>query len=264
MQMKILKDTLSYFDQKTNCLSFIPQNSQKFKSSLAVFGHGYTADKSSILSWASKLADEGMPAIIFDWPGHYLGNYSEVASFEQFKAHAHELFLEAYLKLAAQVKGESHFADVSSFKLILGGHSLGAQLALHASELPEFANRDVVYLGVGIGMAPKHVVHLFDTPFYKATLDIRRQLVSAELSPENVFPWIKEAKENLSISQKRIHLITGQDDVVVGEDGTERFFEHLQKHGNHVTMERPLKLPHHQPDAASSHIKKFIKDHVWV
>jgi len=247
--MKVLKEYLSYADQKTNALLFLPDSDIETKKTVALFTHGYTADKSSIINWPIRLAEMGMPCVLFDLPGHYLGNFSEVLDFNFFKEHAHELFARALTLLSTY----------SIDEVVLGGHSLGAMLALKALNLPEFQEVKTRAIGVGIGMAPKDVVHLFDTPFYKTTLNLREQLVSPELNSGNVFPWIKEEKEHVNLSGKIIHLITGLDDLVVGEDGTERFKSLLESQGNIVTMERPTKLPHHEPQLAASHVKKYLK-----
>lgn len=223
---------------------------------LALLCHGYTSHKGSILTWASRLADEGMPAIIFDVPGHYLGNFSEVESFADFKAYAHELFAEAFEQASEHIDGTIN-------SVVLGGHSLGALLAIKALSLPTFAALEKISVGVGLGMAPEHVVHIFDTPFYKSTLKLREQLVSPELKPDNVFPWIKDEKDNLVVTRERIHLITGEDDMVVGENGMERFAQHLESQGNTVSMEKPKKLAHHVPENAAPHVKKFLKDEGW-
>lgn len=224
---------------------------------LALLCHGYTSHKSSLLSWANRLAEEKIPSLIFDIPGHYLGNFSEVDSFHDFKTHAHELFTDAW-------DGALSHLNKTPTSLLLGGHSLGALLALKALELKTFSTIDKLAIGVGLGMAPQGVVHIFDTPFYKSTLKLREQLVSPELKPDNVFPWIKEEKELLAVSKQRIHLITGEDDMVVGEDGMERFAKHLEEHGNQVSMEKPKRLAHHVPENAAPHIKKFLKDEGWL
>jgi len=250
--MKLIKHYLTYADQQTNALLFVPET-KDFEGSIrpaaAIFTHGYTSDKSSIINWNVRLAEVGIPSVLFDLPGHFLGNYSEVNDFSFFKNHAHELFSEAFLLLK----------DFKIDHLVLGGHSLGAMLAIKALKLPEFSALKKSAIGVGIGMAPQAVVHLFDTPFYKATLNFRSQLVSAELGPDNVFPWIKQEKQDLNIANEKIHLITGIDDLVVGEDGMERFKEKLEGLNNIVTMEKPTKLPHHEPQLAASHVKKYFK-----
>lgn len=266
--MKIIKDYLDYREgnnlQKTNALYFYPALEVKLANSFAIFCHGYTSDKSSILNWATRLAEVGVPTAIFDLPGHFLGNYSEVLDFEHFKTHAHELFLEAFNGLNLHFNRiyaeESNPSSKNEFELVLGGHSLGAMLSIKALTLKSFESMNKRALGVGLGMAPKKVVHIFDTPFYKATLVVRNELVSKALHSDNVFPWIKKEKEDLSLSGHKIHLITGEDDLVVGSDGMERFYDHLLAIGNFVTMEKPTRLPHHEPNLAASHIKKYFKD----
>jgi predicted esterase len=262
--MKLIKDKIDYQNQQTNIFYFLPDESQTVAPTFAIFCHGYTADKSSILNWALRLAEVGVSCALFDLPGHYLGNFSEVESFDHFKNHAQDLFLNAFNGLNFHFKNLSEanadFTSKNEFELVLGGHSLGALLALKALNISQFKNYRKRAIGVGIGMAPKKVVHLFDTPFYKATLLVREQLVSPELNSKNVFPWIRDEKENMNLTQQKIHLITGVDDLVVGDDGMERFCEALIAKGNKVTFEKPTKLPHHEPNLASGHIKKYFKD----
>ena len=93
--MKVLKSTIKYLDQETNVFCFVLEEIKL----LAVFCLGYTADKSSILNWATRLAEVGCAVAIFDLPGHYLGNFSEVWDFEYFKNNAHKLFNSAYNEL---------------------------------------------------------------------------------------------------------------------------------------------------------------------
>lgn len=266
--MKITKNTLNYQDQNTNVMYFLPAFTDEVKPTFAVITHGYTADKSSIITWAIRLAEVGVSVALFDLPGHYQGNYSEVKDFGYFKSHAHELFSQAFKGLIAAFKEEfplnEHFSEPSTLKLVLAGHSLGAMLSLKAIGIPEFSNYKKLVIGVGLGMAPKGVVHLFDTPFYKSTLQVREQLVSPELKPDNVFPWIKEEKQSIQISNQQIHLITGVDDLVVGDDGMERFQESLILKNNKVTIDKPSKLPHHEPGLAASYIKKYLKKIEWI
>ncbi len=238
----------------THGLLFLPANDSH---RLAIFCHGYTSHKGSLLSWATRLCEEGIACMIFDVPGHYLGNFSEVESFEEFKNSAHELFEDAWNEALEHLSSRPK-------QVVLGGHSLGALLALKALDLPCFDLIECLGLGVGLGMPPKEVVHIFDTPFYKSTLLLRAQLVSPELHPDKVFTWIKEEKENLNLSQKRIHLLSGEDDMVVGQDGMERFAQRLEKYGNQVTMDKPKRLAHHVPENAASHIKSFLKGEGWL
>ena len=264
--MKIIKLLLDYQNQKTNALVFLPDSDPK--PTFAIFTHGYTADKSSIINWPIRLTEVGVSCILFDLPGHYLGNYSEVHDFEYFKNHAHELFYSAFLGLKKSFKEEfplyENLLDPEQLKIVLGGHSLGALLSMKALMLQEFRDFKKLSIAVGLGMAPKNIVHLFDTPFYKSTLKIREQLVSPALKADNVFPWIKEEKVNLDLRGATVHLITGIDDMVVGEDGMERFMEILLLKDNTITMEKPNKLPHHEPQLAAAHVKKYLKKINWL
>lgn len=272
MAMKIIKVYLNYQNQKTNALVFLPLNEEddnvKPLPTFALLTHGYTADKSSLLNWAVRLTEAQVSVILFDLPGHYLGNFSEVLDFDYFKNHAHELFYTAFLKLQEQFlenfPHEKNLILKENLKLILAGHSLGALLSLKALMLPEFLEYQKLSISVGLGLAPTNVVHLFDTPFYKSTLKIREQLVSLALKPDNVFPWIKEEKQSLNIEGAVIHLITGVDDVVVGEEGMEKFAAMMTAKGNTVTMERPSKLPHHEPQLAAPYVKKHLKKINWI
>lgn len=270
--MKIIKVQLDYQDQKTNALIFLPEIGEGAIAApiptFALLTHGYSSDKSSILNWPIRLAESGVSAILFDLPGHYLGNFSEVHDFDHFRLHAHELFHGAFLKLKEAFLDEfplyDHLLSPDQLKLAFGGHSLGAMLSLKALGLSVFADYQKVSIAVGLGMAPKNVVHIFDTPFYKSTLKVREQLVSPALKPDNVFPWIKEEKEKLACHGVTVHLITGVDDLVVGDDGMERFADNLIAKNNTVTMEKPSKLPHHEPQLAAGYIKKHLKKINWI
>lgn len=266
--MKIIKSTLPYENTRTNVFYFLPEPHEEIKSTWAIFTHGYTADKSSILNWPIRLTEAGVSCALFDLPGHYLGTFSEAENFDYFKDHAHELFYTAFKGLSEQFEQEFplniHQKDPGELKVVLGGHSLGGLLSLKALTLAGFADYDKQAVCVGLGMAPKDVVHLFDTPFYKSTLKVREQLVSPALKPDHVFPWIKDEKENLNITGKTVHLVTGIDDVVVGDDGTERLQEILIAKGNTVTIEKPSKLPHHEPQMAAAHVKKHLKKIHWL
>lgn len=270
--MRIIKTQLDYQNQKTNALVFLPEidgeSKIEVKSTFAILTHGYTSDKSSILNWAVRLCEVGVSCILFDLPGHYLGNFSEVSDFEYFKNHAHELFYAAFLNLKNYFSDEfpsyENLLQPDKLKIVFSGHSLGGLLSLKAMMLKEFKDYEKCAIAVGLGMAPKDSVHLFDTPFYKSTLRIREQLVSLALSPKNIFPWIKMEKEVLDVHEMAIHLITGVDDIVVGNDGMERFAESLGAKKNRVTTERPTRLPHHEPELAASYVKKYLKKINWV
>lgn len=252
MENSIKKITLKANNTTVNALAFIPGNNTK-TDRFAIFCHGYTSHKGSILTWASKMYEEGIAAIIFDQPGHFLGSFNEVASFEDFKQDAPLLYLKAYEYL------KTIYPDGGQ-KIAIGGHSLGALTSLIALEREYFKNLDCICVCVGFGLPPSGIVHVFDTPFYKSTLHLRGELVSEKIPPSVVFAWIKERKEELVIVQHRIHFITGEDDAVVGKDGTERLAKFLEDQGNIVSVEKPSKLSHHMPELAAPHIKKFLKD----
>ena len=250
LSLKINKIVLEVEGTKVNALQFIP-NKDSGKA-LATFTHGFTSSKYSILTWAQRMSDEGIPAIIFDQPGHFLGSFHDVSDFETFTIHAPRLFDEA-IKL--------HQKSVSNFEertLIFGGHSLGALTSLIHLENHQYTN-NLFCIGVGFGFPPSGVTHIFQTPLFKATIDMRRQVVSEHLDPDITFPWIKERKENLQISNTRIHLITGEDDAIVGKTGSELLKDELLRLKNDVSLDKPSKLSHHQPEAAAVHIKKFLK-----
>lgn len=262
MGIKLEKINLHCRSWNINAFVFLPDASGDVKRSLGIITHGYTSHKASILNWPTRLAEEGMASIIFDLPGHYLGSFNEVHDFEEFKVHSHEIFPVAFEKLREVFLKNfplyEHYLDEDELKISFIGHSLGALLSLKALELEAFKNYNKMAISVGLGLAPKGVVHIFDTPLYKSTLHIREQLVSPAICPNNIFPWIKEEKKQLNVSGQRIHLLSGEDDVVVGKSGAEDLKTYLDKN-NTVTCEKPKRLPHHHPDLAAGHIKKILK-----
>ena len=263
MSAKVVCTELSLPWFQVNALAFIPSSEKiSIKSEWAIFTHGYTSHKGDCLNWAARLVEMGVPCLIFDQPGHYLGSFHEANSLNDFKLHVHELFEAAFhrLQLVLEMElGVGHFPAIQS--VILGGHSLGAFTSIRALQLDCFKNLNRVAVAVGIGIGQRQATHLFETAFYERTLSIRRQLVSPALDSKEVFAWLKAEKENLEITGERIHLITGEDDVVVGNLGMEVFLEVLEKNGNVVTWEKPKRLPHHEPGAATAHIYSFLKNH---
>ena len=254
MGAAIFKTNLMEGDLEVHALGFLPDPEKHSKiNSMALFTHGYTSHKGSLLTWASRLVEEGVAVLIFDLPGHYLGGFFEVESFDSFKSSAHRLFCSAHKILASKLP-ENEFEQI-----ILGGHSLGALLSLNALNDPYFADKNCRSICVGLGVLEEGKTHLFETPFYKSTLVLREQLVSPELSPEKVFSWIREEKHRLAVKNKIIHMITGEDDLVVGDQGSERIAAHLKSLGNMVSLEKPTKLPHHFPEQAASFIKKYFR-----
>jgi hypothetical protein len=255
MSVKIHKKTIknSYFT--FNTMAFVPEEAEEgIKEHWALFTHGYTASKRDNLSWAQRLAEAGVPSVIFDLPGHYLGSFHECESFDDFKNYSHLGFIDAWHFLNESL-GEKYTPET----VILGGHSLGAMLSIKALELPFFKDFKRIGLGIGLGIGQHKSTHLFETSFYQKTLNIRRQLVSPCLDSEVVFPWIKQEKLDVSVSGHRIHLITGEDDVVVGKGGMEALEFLLKEKGNEVSTQEPKRLPHHEPSLAASHIFHFLK-----
>lgn len=262
MTSKVIPLELSLPWFQVNALAFLPSPDKETKSEWALFTHGYTSHKGDCLNWAARLVESGVPTIIFDQPGHYLGSFHEVHSWKDFSEHVHKLFGEAFQRLLALMDfhlGSGQYTPSRS--LILGGHSLGAFTSIKALELPLFESFQKVAVAIGIGIGQRQATHLFETAFYEKTLSLRRQLVSPALDSKVVFNWLKTEKENMTVSSKRIHLITGVDDVVVGAGGLEAFIEVLEKNSNVVTWEKPKRLPHHEPGAATPHIYAFLKEH---
>ncbi|HAZ13920.1 MAG: hypothetical protein A2X86_08120 [Bdellovibrionales bacterium GWA2_49_15] len=246
-------------------LSFLPSAGALTRPALAIFTHGYTSHKASILTWPIRLAQEGIPSLIFDLPGHYLGSFNEVEKFADFKRLAHQLFVQGFynLKECFYQASPEHQLDLNNpeFKLILGGHSLGALLALKALALPELQAYKKIVIAVGFGISKvRHGAHIFETPFYKSTLHVRSQLVSPALNPTEVFSWVRDEKENIgpNLQPSRIHLLVGQDDLIVPIEGVEHVQELLIANGHNVSLERPTRLPHHLPEEAASYIKRFL------
>ena len=247
MTTHIVKRHLPFLDTSTSALFFIPK--ERTVHSLAVFTHGYTSHKASILSWAIRLSEHGIPTALFDLPGHLLGHAPEITHFEDFSTQAHTLFVEAH-KVLQEIVGSREKL------LILGGHSLGALLSLKSLSL--FGNHKTINICVGLGMQDSREKHIYESIFFKKTMDFRSGFVSQALSPNRMFPWIKKEKENLQIEDRHIYLLCGDDDIVVGEDGPERLQTFLQEQNNCVILDRPKRFPHNNPDRAASFIKSFL------
>jgi hypothetical protein len=264
MSSKVITLELSLPWFQVNALAFLPslESNKTIKSEWAFFTHGYTSHKGDCLNWATRMVESGVPCLIFDHPGHYLGSFHELNSWEEFKEHVHELFGEAFLRLQALMESNLGVGNYPSpTGIILAGHSLGAFTAIKALELPVFEKYQRVAVAIGIGLGQRQAAHLFETAFYEKTLSIRRQLVSPNLDTKVVFGWLKTEKENITVSSQRIHCITGEDDIVVGAGGLDAFIEILEKNGNVVTADRPKRLPHHEPGAASPYLYAFLKEH---
>jgi predicted esterase len=102
---------------------------------------------------------------------------------------------------------------------------------------------------------------VFDSQFFRDTMHFREQLVSPALKPSNVFPWIQQEQQLLSLKHQKIILISGKDDLVVSEKSVVDLKNHLEGKNNLVFLEMANRLSHNAPELASSLIKKLIKDH---
>ena len=237
-------------------LIFLPDLKQKQVPTLMLATHGLTAHKATLLNWSLRLGEAGVASILFDLPGHYLGGWSEVPSFDWFCEHAHQLYSEAARKLIQECQNQGHDGP---FRIVLAGHSLGGLLALKALELENFKTHPERYgLAVGFGLPRPGAPHLFDTPFYQKTFQQRAQLISPSLNPQKILSWIRGQKEGLKLQGQKIHLLSGHDDIVASKQSVERMAELLQKRGNQVSTEYAKKLPHHAPELAAPHIKSWF------
>jgi len=232
---------------QVNALSFLPPQESR-RDTCAIFTHGFTSSKSSIISWAQKLSEEGIPSLIFDLPDIFLGSYQPLSSFEDFIQEAPDLFDLGRQKL-------QEFTKLSFRKVVVGGHSLGALMSLKAN----LKQANVTRVLVGFGLNQSIGTHFFDTPLFKKTMNIRRQLVSKHLDSDQVFSWIKGEKKNLdSVQEQNIVLIAGEDDAVIGPKGADLLYESL-KGKNAVELIKPKRLPHHQPELASRYILQVLR-----
>lgn len=212
---------------------------------VAIFTHGYTAHKGQLVTWAQKLASSKIPTIIFDLPGHYLGSFNEVEHFNEFKNHVHELFFVARNELPAAPQ------------LILGGHSLGAWLSLKALTDPHFKDVETLNICVGLGLPDPKKPHPFKSPFYLETMELYSQLVSPALSVTAVLEWIYESRNEVPLMNRKIHLLCGEDDFIVGNLGAERLQELLTRSGNHVDLLKLKHLPHNNPEMAGAAVRSI-------
>ena len=246
MLKEIKKITLNSENLTANALFFIPEKISGTRCCL--FTHGYTSHKGSILTWAQKMMDLNIPTIIFDLPGHFLGGFHDVPSFELFKKEGPLLFSEAFTTI------KKEFPEIVT--AISGGHSLGALFSLLHSAQSDFIQHQIC---VGLGSLPLNKPHLFETPFFKDTMLLRSELVSKQLSPTQVLPWIAETKRKAITSDKNIHLIGGSDDIIIGgTEGVEQMAGYLMP-SNQVIKHIIPKLPHHLPENAGVFVKKIVQ-----
>ena len=247
MLKQIDKLCLETRNLKTNALLFLPENQSP--KHCAIFSHGYTSHKGSILTWAQKLMDIDIPCVIFDLPGHFLGSFNNVKRFEYFKNESHLLFDNAFRHVQQTFPGHKLSA-------IIGGHSLGALMSLKACQEFSYFNNSIC---VGLGRLEINEKHLFNAPLFEQTMVLRAELVSSSIHPKKVLPWISQLKNHIKLSNKTIYLLAGKDDLVVGgENGVLRMQEALS--GNNVHIELVPKLPHHEPERAGIFIKKLVKN----
>lgn len=246
MLKEIKKITLETKNLKTHALFFIPEETTS--TNCCIFTHGYTSHKGSILTWPQKMMDLSLPTIIFDLPGHFLGQYNDVPSFETFKQEAPLLFNESFQVIRNEAP------EIT--KAITGGHSLGALLSLIHSKDALFVDQLIC---VGLGSLPIDKPHLFETPFFKDTMLLRSELVSKHLNPKVALPWIAQTKNSEITRHKKIHLIAGKDDIIIGgEKGIHQMASYLET-SNVITKHIIPKLPHHQPENAGVFIKKIVQ-----
>ena len=249
MLKKIERINLNTKNLSTTGLLFIPERPST--KHCAIFSHGYTTHKGSILTWAQKLMDLEIPCLIFDLPGHYLGNYSDVQIFNHFANESWELFSKSFDAIKENFNHE--------FIPLIGGHSLGALISLMAAEKNPYFKHNIC---VGLGSLEKDDVHLFNTPFFKDTMKLRAELVSSCLNPKVMLPWIATQKQSLHLENNHIYLIAGKDDIIIGgTEGVERMASYL-KENNQVHIELIAKLPHHLPENAGLFVKKIIKEKI--
>lgn len=255
---RVVPDLLPFGDGTVHALLFVPEGGGPEggadgggRPALAAFAHGYTSHKGDLVPWALRLAGEGLPTAVFDLPGHLLGGPSAgVASLDDFARLAPALFPEALGRLG-RLAGTGEGAA-----LVLGGHSLGALLSLLA--LPLLGDAPTLSVCAGLGSRTGGP-HLYETPFFREAAAARGKLVVEALAPGLVFPWAEREKASLAPSGRRIHLVCGQDDVVVGKDGGENLRRRLEGLGNDATLDSPARLPHHDPGAAAPHVAAFLR-----
>jgi hypothetical protein len=250
VKVKIIKKIIDWGSGETNAFCFLPENKI---STVAILTHGYTSHKGAVLPWALKLAQIGIPSIIFDLPGHYLGSFGEVLKFEDFSQKSHKIFFHSL----ESFRDDLNFS--SKFKIVLGGHSLGSLLALKA--IDSFKDHEILCICVGHGLTQPGESMVFDSPFFKETMHIREQLISPVISPSYMFPWIQKEQQHLSLSNQKIILIWGRDDLVISEKSVLNLKEQLEKGNNSVFLEIANRLPHNNPELASSLIRKLVKEH---
>ena len=87
---------------------------------------------------------------------------------------------------------------------------------------------------------------------------MRSELVSPKISPEIIFPWIADKKQNLSIENKNVILVAGKDDIVIDREAGINRLGDLLKVNNSVEVLVPPSLPHNQPERAGIYLKQAV------
>jgi len=230
-----------------NSLLFIPKPEIKINC-YAIFTHGYTGHKGDILTWGQRLADCGITVLLFDLPGHFLGSFNDVPSFTDFKVNAYKLFDKAI----------TYFNIQQNDKLIIGGHSLGAFLALQSLNYNCFNQYQTICICVGLGIQQQAKSLSEHNSIFHNMLKERSNLISKNLAPQKMFTWFYDRINSLSIYNQKIFLISGTNDFLIQENHISNLQNTLSIN-NQVTVIRPDNLPHHCPDRAVIHIRKLLK-----
>ena len=259
----VLPDVIEYESLKVNAFHFIPIAPTTPHPLHAIFTHGFTACKNDVIQWAFRLLDLNIPSTIFDLPGHLLGAFHNGPSLKDFLEKTPFLFWVAAQKLKEILDDRFKNESLPTPQLLIGGHSLGALFAIQAASLdiksdPTFSKRISQVIAVGFGLNHQVKTHLFESELYQKTLHLRGQLVSKDLSHEKIFKWIKDQKLDINMQGKKVYLLTGKDDAVVGPNGGDVLKQMLETL-NIVTLEKPDQLPHHRPELAGAHIFHFLK-----
>lgn len=240
-----------------------PENESCWTGKVAIFTHGYTSHKGSLLLWGKRLTEEGCAVILFDLPGHYLGGHHPIEEFSHFSEKAHTLFIEHFLiwRQRAIERWNLSESDLDPYRLslILGGHSLGALLAVKAMALSEFKAFEKKAFCVGLGIESDAL----SSPFYAGTLNFRAELISPCLRPATMLPWVKKEKSALhllgALSGEKIFLITGEDDFIAPPEAAKKLEAKLTTLGCKVTLAIFPHLPHDTPERATPHLAQLIK-----
>jgi hypothetical protein len=247
---------------QVEAIAFLPDINQELRHALAIFAPGYTDDKTPLLSWGFNLAAIGIATMVFDLPGHYLGSLYPLRSLEDFFRDTPLLFVEGFNSLAKRLVKRARFADSDvlkrSFTVVLGGHSLGARLAMEAAVLKCWSERSKILIGVAIGVGDQGSPHVLESEHFQGALEVRRQLVSPHLAPEKLTPRLKMMDQNFRLRNATVFLLTGQDDVFATPSRVQRLESILRANGNHVTTHIVRRLPHHDPKNAAPQIANYL------